>query len=97
MVKVYIELTINNLQKKNIPKVGKMKLIYKSSRILILGMPPPIPTHTHQLRALCYSNSWQDFINPWNPENNNNPMNLSVYSKGFFSSKFSSRFIGGGS
>jgi len=49
MVKVYIELTISNLQKKDIPKVGEMKLIYKSSRIFILGMlPPTTPPFPHQ-------------------------------------------------
>jgi hypothetical protein len=58
MFKVYIELTINNLQKKDIPKVGVMKFIYKSSRILILGMPLPPP----QLRALCHTNSWKIFL-----------------------------------
>jgi len=47
MFKVYIELTINNLQKKDIPKVGVMKFIYKSSRILILGMPLPPPNLGH--------------------------------------------------
>jgi len=47
MFKVYMELTINNLQKKDIPKVGDMKLIYKSFRILLLEHLAHHPHQTH--------------------------------------------------
>jgi hypothetical protein len=56
MFKVYIEITINNLQKKDIPKVGEMKLIYKSSRILVLGMTPPIPPNLGHCATLFHVN-----------------------------------------
>jgi hypothetical protein len=83
MFKVYIELTINNLQKKDIPKVGEMKLIYNSSTILILGPPPPPPPQNLGHCATLIHN--KILLNLGTQKTIKNPMNLSVYSKGFFS------------